>query len=252
MRPSTGSVRRVAWPHRRADGMCIAKSTLDKSQRARRAADRLAEAALWGRKARPETTIHGPIEKKRAGRVIAPSEPQGEFRYRGVDSPQSRGIRNGCSRDQRFIGRARAPRRRDRRALRAPRRRDRTPARSDPRVRYPRGLEHRIPLVRRLAQLAGRPRAGRSAGAGPRGAGARHAAAACRGARARRALVRQGPGPHARGDAGDRGEAAGHRPRRHGGARRAHRPRLATHGSQSRGRRGRAGSTRAGAPRVSE
>ena len=68
--------------------------------------------------------------------------------------------------------------RRDRRAIGAPRRRHRPPPRPDPRVRHPRGLEHRLHLLRRLAELAGgaRPRRGPRA----RASGARpgHAAAA--------------------------------------------------------------------------
>ena len=57
---------------------------------------------------------------------------------------------------------------------------------------------------------------GRRPREGPRGPRPRHAAAARPGARPRRAVVRQGPRPHARGDAGHRGAVARHRPRRHG------------------------------------
>ena len=68
---------------------------------------------------------------------------------------------------------------------------------------------------------------------------------------ARGELVRQGPRADPRGDARDRGAAAGGRARRHGGARRTDRARLASRGPQRGGARGRATPQEPGAPRVS-
>ena len=97
------------------------------------------------------------------------------------------------------------------------------------------GLEQRLPLVRPLARLARGPRPGRGTRARPCGARAGEAAEAGGGARARRALLRQGAGADSRGHARDGRAPAGDRPRRHGGARRAHRARLAVRGPSGRG-----------------
>src|SRR5262245_60657471 len=88
-------------------------------------------------------------------------------------------------------------------------------------------LEHRLPVLRRVALLAHRPRPRRGPGEGA--GGARPWRPATRGARAgpRRDLLREGPGHHARGDCGYRGAVAGHRPGWHRPARRTDRPRLA-------------------------
>src|SRR5262249_5791103 len=89
-----------------------------------------------------------------------------------------------------------------------------------------------LPVVRALARLAHRPRIGRRARACPRGAGAGGVAAAegCIGVR--RALVLQGSGVDACGDARHRRATARGRPRGHRRARRGHRPRLAPDGPQ--------------------
>ena len=100
------------------------------------------------------------------------------------------------------------PRRRDRRAVGASRGRHRAPPRPHPRVRRPRRLEHGLPLLRRLAELAGRTRPGRGPGTGPRGARPRDAAAPGPGPRPRGAVVRQGPRPDPRRHAGDRSAPA--------------------------------------------
>ena len=121
----------------------------------------------------------------------------------------------------------------------APRCGHRPPARPHPRVRRPQRLEQRLPLLRRT----GWPGAwGSTSGA------ARERVRVARalgtlpvpraGARPRRAVVRQGPRADPRGHAGDRGAAAGRRPRGHRAARRAHRARLAAGGSPRRGARG--------------
>ena len=60
--------------------------------------------------------------------------------------------------------------RRDRRAVSASRGRHRPPPRPHPRVRRPRRLGQRVPLVRPLAELADRTRPGRGSREGPRGA----------------------------------------------------------------------------------
>jgi HNH endonuclease len=70
-------------------------------------------------------------------------------------------------------------------------------------------VEHGLPLVRGVARLASRPRAGRSARAGSRRPGAGHAAATRRRLRSRVALLFQGSGPDPRRHAGDR-EASPH------------------------------------------
>ena len=72
----------------------------------------------------------------------------------------------------------RAAGRRDRGAVCPPRRRHGAAARSHPRVRRPRRLEQRLPLVRRLARLARGSRHGRRARARSRGACAGRLAAA--------------------------------------------------------------------------
>src|SRR5262244_1000421 len=55
-------------------------------------------------------------------------------------------------------------------------RRHHTPPRPHPRVRRPPRLEHRVPLLRRVAHLAHRPRPRRGPREGPRGARPRHPA----------------------------------------------------------------------------
>src|SRR5437763_1456321 len=94
--------------------------------------------------------------------------------------------------------RARSPRRRDRGARHASRRRHCAASRPHPRIRRPWRLGPRLPVVRPLALLARRARAGRRARARPRGACARIATPAEGGPRARRAVVLEGP----RADAG--------------------------------------------------
>ena len=100
-------------------------------------------------------------------------------------------------------------RRRDRRALGSPRRRHRPAAGPAPRVRRPRRLGGRRPLLRRVAELASRTGSGRGARARAGGPGAGRVAAALGGPGARRAVLLQGPGADAGGHAGDRGAAAG-------------------------------------------
>lgn len=213
---------------------------------------RYAEVTLCGarrglkRRATVRSQDHAPAVSSSRG------EPERVLRNRGVDSSRPRGIRDGSSRHQRFNGRARASRRCDRRALDTPRRGLRAPTRSDPGLRCAWWLEQRLSVLCRVALLARRPRSRSRTREGPRGARPRHAAAARPGARPRRAVVRQGPRPHARGDSGHRGEVAGHRPRRHGRARGAHRPWLAVHGSQSGEGRSPPAARKPSAPRVSE
>ena len=139
--------------------------------------------------------------------------------------------------------------RRDRRAVGASRGRHRAPPRPHPRVRRPRRLEHWLPLLRRLAELARGPRPGRGPGAGPRGARPGDAAAAGPGPRARGAVVCQGPRPHARRHAGDRSAAARGGARRHRRPRRADRAGLAVRGPQGRSARDRAPAREPGAAR---
>src|SRR3989449_3881646 len=121
------------------------------------------------------------------------------------------------------------------RAVCAPRRRHRAPARADPRLRRPRRLELGLPLLRRLARLAGRARSGRGPGAGPGGARPRDASPLGPGPGPRGAVLREGPCPDPGGPAGDRSSAAGGRARGHGRPRRADRAGLAVRGPAGRG-----------------
>ena len=204
--------------------------------------------------ARRDLKRRSPTRSQKCAPVVSSrrGEPREGPRNRGVDSPQPRGIRDGCSADPRFNRRARAHWRRDRRALDPPRCGLRTPARSHPRLRRPWRLEHRLSVLCRVALLARRPRSRRGPREGPRGPGPARAAAAGPGARPRRAVVRQGPRPHPRGDARHRGAVARDRPRRHGGARRAHRSWLASDGSQGGEGRNAPAAREPSAPRVSE
>ncbi len=147
--------------------------------------------------------------------------------------------------------RAGAPRRRDRRAVGPPRRRHRSPARPHPRVRCPRRLEQWLPLLRRLADLARRPRPGRRPRARAGGARPGRAAPAGRRARPRRAVVLEGPRADARGDSRNRRAAARRGPGRHDRARGADRPRLAPGGPAGRGARGSPAAREPGPARVS-
>ena len=99
--------------------------------------------------------------------------------------------------------------------------------------------------------LARRTRPGRGPGEGARGARPRHAARAWPRPSPRRAVLRQGPRAHARGDAGDRRAAARGRACRHRRARRAHRARLALHRSQGGAGRDHAAAREPGAARSS-
>jgi len=93
--------------------------------------------------------------------------------------PHATGVRARAHRD-----RARPARRRDRHALGPPRRGHRPAAHPAPRVRRAGWLGERLPLLRRVAQLARRARPGGRPGAGARGPGA-----------GRPAPARRRPGP---------------------------------------------------------
>ena len=96
-------------------------------------------------------------------------------------------------------------------------------------------LEQRLPLLRRLAELARGARPGRGPRARPGGARPGHAARPGSGPRARGNLVRQGPRRDPRRHSRDRGAAAQRGARRHGRPRRADRARLAARGPPGRG-----------------
>src|SRR3990170_363964 len=85
----------------------------------------------------------------------------------------------------------------------------RPPPGSDPRVRRPGRLEQRVPLLRRLAELARGARPGGGPGEGPGGARPGDAAGPGPGSCPRGAVVRQGAGADPRGHAGDGSAAAG-------------------------------------------
>jgi hypothetical protein len=100
-------------------------------------------------------------------------------RNRGVESPKGDHHGHPLARHLRpFRARRRAgpARGRDRRAVGARRGRHCAPPGPDPRVRRARGLEHRLPLLRRLAELARGPRPRGGPGTGPRRARPRHPA----------------------------------------------------------------------------
>src|SRR2546426_9147526 len=155
------------------DDQRIETSTVDaRNAPARPEIFRLTEVCAGNRRvaaARGEYRPSGPRTTRAARRFVLSREmstaprspvvgPPGGLRNSGVESPQQKG---GTPHANALAG---PTGRRDRRAVGAPRRRDRAPPRSHPRVRHPRGLEHRIPLLRRLAELAGGARRWRSAG----------------------------------------------------------------------------------------
>ena len=141
--------------------------------------------------------------------------------------------------------------RRDRGDVGPPRRRHRAPAHPHPRVRRPRWVEHRVPIVRGVACLAGRYVAGRRQGARAGRERPEQAAPVGRGVRPRAALVLQGACPHSYRHPGDGGAPACGWTRRECRARGAHRPGLAEGGPERRGPAGRPAARRPHAPCLS-